>query len=131
MGPGRADGAIDIIAGSYRNRYGAVLFLVSLVKAYSEFLVAVLALRLLMRGALRERADRNVVYRISAGLTWHWMRLARSLVPRRFDDRHAAIVAGFMALLLWVTASTEKIERCKGEMAQEHICRDVKHAVRR
>lgn len=108
-----------------------MLFLVSLLKAYSELLVAVLAVRLLLHLMLRDRANRNVVYRISAGLTQHWMRLARWLVPRRFDDRHAAIVAGFMALLLWVTASTEKIERCTGEMAREHICRDVKHAVRR
>lgn len=108
-----------------------MLFLVSLVKAYSELLVAVLALRLLMRVALRERANRNVVYRIGAGLTRHWMRLARLLVPSRFDDRHAAIVAGFLALFLWGSASSAKIERCKGEMAPEPICRDVRHAVRR
>ena len=131
MRPDGADGAVDIIAGSYRNRYAGVLFLVSLVKAYGELLVALLAVRLLVYLALRERAHRNVVYRISAGLTQHWMRAARRLVPRRFDDRHAAIVAGFLGLLLWVAASSEKIERCKGEMAREHICRDVRHALRR
>ena len=108
-----------------------MLFLVSLIKAYSEFLVALLALRALMRLALRERANRNVVYRICAGITQHWMRLARCVVPRRYDDRHVAIVAGFMAIALWVAASTQKIERCKGDMAREQICRDVRHAIRR
>ena len=107
-----------------------MLFLVSLIKAYSEFLVGLLVLRGLMRLTLRERANRNVVYRICAGLTQHWIRWTRWIVPRRYDDRAVAIVAGFMALVLWVAASTQKIERCKGEIAREQICRDVRHAVR-
>ncbi len=89
-----------MIAGSYRNRYDDVLFLDSLIKAYSETLVAPLALCALMRLALRERASRNVVYRICAGITHLWMRIARRVVPRRYDDRHVAIVAGFMAIAL-------------------------------
>lgn len=108
-----------------------MLFFVSLIKAYGELLVSLLVLRGLMRLALRERANRNVVYRICAGVTQHWVRAARWVVPRRYDDRAVAIVAGFMALALWVAASTQKVERCKGEMAREQICRDVRHAVRR
>lgn len=107
-----------------------MLFFVSLIKAYGELLVGLLVLRGLVRLALREQANRNVVYRICAGLTQHWTRLTRWIVPRRYDDRAVAIVAGFMALALWVAASTQKVDRCKGEMAHEQICRDVRHAVR-
>jgi len=46
---GGAADAIDMVAGSYRNRYEDVLVLVSLIRACSEFLVALLVLRAVIR----------------------------------------------------------------------------------
>ena len=126
-----ADGAIDTIAGSYRKRCDDVLLLESVGTACGELPVAVTAVRLLLHVALPERAGRTVLYRISAGPAQRWMRLFRWRVPRRFDDRHAAIAVGFPAVLLWTIGSTEKIERCKDEAAHDPICREVRHAVRR
>lgn len=103
-----------------------MLFLVSLLKAYSEILVLCLAGRGVLRLVLRQRAEESFFYRIVAGITRPWMRLARWLAPRFVADGYVWIVATMLVLIFWVVASTLKVELCEGAAATDQACHDVR-----
>lgn len=103
-----------------------MLFLVALLKAYAEVLVLCMAARGVLRLALRQRAEENFFYRIVAGITRPWLRLARRVTPRFIADRYVWLVAGTLVLLFWVVVSTLKVELCQGEAATDQACRDVR-----
>ena len=55
---------------------------------------------------------RNPIYRLFQLISQPWVRATRVVCPRVVLDRHVPLVAVFVLLLLWVTATLFKVGLC-------------------
>ena len=66
-----------------------------------------------MVGLLSGQAKaRNPVYRLFQLISQPWIRVARWACPRVVLDRHVPLVAVFLLLVLWATATIAKFSIC-------------------
>ena len=76
---------------------------IALLALFAQWLVG------LMSGSAR---NRNPFYALLQLLGRPWTRVARWLSPRVVLDRHVPLVAFFLLLLMWATASVAKVIIC-------------------